>query len=160
MFEHVGEKMLPTYFARAMDLVQPRGVFLNHGITRRFDTPPRDEHSFSDTYVFPDGELVPISTSLSVAEEAGFEVRDVESLREHYALTLRQWVQPPGGAPRRGPAVRRRADLPRLAALHVRFCLRLRRRAAQPPSGAVRASCRGMAAAAFPLTRADWYTDA
>jgi cyclopropane-fatty-acyl-phospholipid synthase len=43
--------------------------------------------------VFPDGELVPISTSLDVAESAGFEVRDVESLREHYALTLRHWVR-------------------------------------------------------------------
>ena len=93
MFEHVGEKLLPTYFRRAWNLVKPRGVFLNHGITRRFDAPSRDDRSFSDTYVFPDGELVPISTSLHVAEEAGFEVRDVESLREHYKLTLRQWVR-------------------------------------------------------------------
>jgi len=43
--------------------------------------------------VFPDGELVPINTSLRVAEQSGFEVRDVESLREHYALTLQQWVR-------------------------------------------------------------------
>ncbi len=92
MFEHVGEKMLPAYFSRAWDLLRPGGVFLNHGITRRFDTPPHNERSFSDTYVFPDGELTPISTSLHIAEETGFEVRDVESLREHYMLTLRQWV--------------------------------------------------------------------
>jgi len=93
MFEHVGEKMLPTYFSHAWELLKPSGVFLNHGITRRFDTPPHNEHSFSDAYVFPDGELIPISASLHVAEEAGFEVRDVESLREHYMLTLRQWVK-------------------------------------------------------------------
>jgi cyclopropane-fatty-acyl-phospholipid synthase len=92
MFEHVGEKMLPTYFSRAWDLLIPGGVFLNHGITRRFDTPAHNERSFSDAYVFPDGELTPISASLHTAEEAGFEVRDVESLREHYMLTLRQWV--------------------------------------------------------------------
>jgi cyclopropane-fatty-acyl-phospholipid synthase len=49
--------------------------------------------AFSQHYVFPDGELVPISVSLSAAEAAGFEVRDVESLREHYALTLRNWVR-------------------------------------------------------------------
>ena len=48
--------------------------------------------SFSNTYVFPDGELVPINVTLRAAERAGFEVRDVESLREHYALTLRHWV--------------------------------------------------------------------
>lgn len=92
MFEHVGEKMLPTYFSHAWDLLKPGGVFLNHGITRRFDTPAHNERSFSDAYVFPDGELTPISLSLHVAEEAGFEVRDVESLREHYMLTLRRWV--------------------------------------------------------------------
>lgn len=92
MFEHVGEKMLPAYFSHAWDLLKPGGVFLNHGITRRFDIPPHREHSFSGAYVFPDGELTPISASLHIAEETGFEVRDVESLREHYMLTLRQWV--------------------------------------------------------------------
>lgn len=49
--------------------------------------------SFSNRYVFPDGELVPISTTLRAAEGSGFEVRDVESLREHYALTLHHWVR-------------------------------------------------------------------
>jgi cyclopropane-fatty-acyl-phospholipid synthase len=44
-------------------------------------------------YVFPDTELVPINATLRYAEEAGFEVRDVESLREHYALTLRHWAR-------------------------------------------------------------------
>ncbi len=47
---------------------------------------------FSDTSSFPDGELVPIADALEFAEHAGFEVRDVESLREHYAKTLRAWV--------------------------------------------------------------------
>ncbi len=42
---------------------------------------------------FPDGELVPVSDAILFAEAAGFEVRDVENLREHYALTLRRWVQ-------------------------------------------------------------------
>jgi len=93
MFEHVGAALLPTYFQLAWRLLKPGGVFLNHGIANTpRDLPPRGR-SFSDTYVFPDGELVPISTTLRVAEEAGFEVRDVESLREHYALTLRHWVR-------------------------------------------------------------------
>ena len=93
MFEHVGEKMLPTYFLQAWNLLLPGGVFLNHGITRRYSRSPRRERSFSEAYVFPDGELNPISVSLSAAEKVGFEVRDVESLREHYALTLRAWVR-------------------------------------------------------------------
>ena len=50
-------------------------------------------NSFMDRYVFPDGELVDIHRTLAVAEQTGFEVRDVEALREHYALTLRHWVQ-------------------------------------------------------------------
>ncbi|MBZ5682865.1 MAG: cyclopropane-fatty-acyl-phospholipid synthase family protein [Acidobacteriia bacterium] len=92
MFEHVGEALLPEYFRRAWDLLRPAGVFLNHGIAYSA-TYHRRGPSFTDLYAFPGGELVPISTSLRAAELTGFEVRDVESLREHYALTLRHWVR-------------------------------------------------------------------
>ena len=91
MFEHVGEKLLPRYFQEAWRLLRPGGIFLNHGIARRAIDPPSDRAAFIFRYVFPDGELVPINVALRDAEEAGFEVRDVESLREHYALTLRHW---------------------------------------------------------------------
>ncbi|MBZ5570171.1 MAG: cyclopropane-fatty-acyl-phospholipid synthase family protein [Acidobacteriia bacterium] len=91
MFEHVGKKLLPEYFARAWQLLKPGGVFLNHGIAYSA-TWPLPKPSFSDTYVFPDGELAPINESLRAAEIGGFEVRDVESLREHYTLTLKRWV--------------------------------------------------------------------
>lgn len=93
MFELVGAALLPTYFQRALGLLRPGGVFLNQGIASRYTDKPRQGPSFSQRYVFPDGELTPISRSLSGAEKIGFEVRDVESLREHYALTLRNWVQ-------------------------------------------------------------------
>jgi cyclopropane-fatty-acyl-phospholipid synthase len=92
MFEHVGEALLPEYFRRAWDLLLPGGVFLNHGISYSTNYRRRGS-SFSDSYVFPGGEPVPISTSLRAAELSGFEVRDVESLREHYALTLHHWVR-------------------------------------------------------------------
>jgi len=92
MFEHVGESLLPEYFRRAWDLLRPGGVFLNHGIVHSA-TYRRQGPSFTDRYVFPDGELVPLSTSLRAAELSGFEVRDVESLREHYGLTLHHWVR-------------------------------------------------------------------
>ena len=73
--------------------MRPGGAFLNHGITRRATEPVPRGPSFIDRYVFPDGELLPINASLGHAEAVGFEVRDVESLREHYALTLRHWVR-------------------------------------------------------------------
>lgn len=92
MFEHVGEALLPEYFGRAWLLLRPGGVFLNHGISDSVDH-RQGGPSFVTKYVFPDGELVPISTTLRIAEYSGFEVRDVESLREHYALTLHHWVR-------------------------------------------------------------------
>jgi cyclopropane-fatty-acyl-phospholipid synthase len=91
MFEHVGERLLPEYFARAWRALRPGGVFLNHGIARSAQWRGRRGPSFNQRYVFPDGELVPVSATLAAAEAAGFEVRDVESLREHYALTLAHW---------------------------------------------------------------------
>jgi cyclopropane-fatty-acyl-phospholipid synthase len=93
MFEHVGESLLREYFERAWRLLRSGGIFLNHGIARRISDPLRRGPSFSDRYVFPDGELVAISQSLNIAEMIGFEVRDVESLREHYMHTLRHWVR-------------------------------------------------------------------
>ncbi len=93
MFEHVGEKMLPAYFQKAATLIKRGGVFMNHGIASRAADPIGHGPSFSDAYVFPDGQTLPINVTLRAAEEAGFEVRDVESLREHYALTLRHWVR-------------------------------------------------------------------
>jgi len=94
MFEHVGEAKMRVYFEQARDLLRPEGLFLNHAIARPGWQPAsKKRDTFSNRYVFPDGELVPVSLSARVAEEAGFEVRDVESLREHYALTLRRWVQ-------------------------------------------------------------------
>ena len=93
MFEHVGESLLPKYFTLAWRLLRPGGVFLNQGIAARATNPARHGPSFSDRYVFPDSELAPISTTQHAAEISGFEVRDLESLREHYALTLRHWVR-------------------------------------------------------------------
>jgi cyclopropane-fatty-acyl-phospholipid synthase len=93
MAEHVGAAMLPVYAADLFALLRPEGRLLNHAISRR--PGPRTEFSrtsFIDRYVFPDGELEPMSMMIEALEGVGFEVRDVESLREHYALTLRQWV--------------------------------------------------------------------
>jgi cyclopropane-fatty-acyl-phospholipid synthase len=91
MFEHVGLANLPRYFKIAHGLLKPSGVFLNHGISNSALSPSH-RPSFIDRYVFPDGELATLPQALTAAEEAGFEVRDVENLREHYERTLRFWV--------------------------------------------------------------------
>ncbi len=92
MVEHVGESMLGEYFDRAYQMLRPGGVFLNHGIGSGFNH-IQPAVSFSDRYIFPDSEILPLSTTLKAAEIAGFEVRDVENLREHYMLTLRHWLR-------------------------------------------------------------------
>ncbi|OAG28125.1 cyclopropane-fatty-acyl-phospholipid synthase [Thermodesulfatator autotrophicus] len=92
MFEHVGSSKLWTYFRKAWKLLKPGGLFLNHGIAADWSWRIK-RWSFTDRYVFPDGELVPIYKTLTIAEKIGFEIRDVESLREHYVLTLRNWVK-------------------------------------------------------------------
>jgi cyclopropane-fatty-acyl-phospholipid synthase len=99
MFEHVGLKNLGVYFDRLYSLLGPSGRLLNHGIARparpgRMRTPARiRRRSFIDRYVFPDGELHELGAVVSRMQASGFEVRHVEGLREHYALTLRAWVQ-------------------------------------------------------------------
>ncbi|WP_042412763.1 class I SAM-dependent methyltransferase [Streptacidiphilus anmyonensis] len=94
MAEHVGSAMYLRYAKTLHGLLRPGGRLLNHQIGRRPTAPgqPYRLSPFIAAYVFPDGELAPIGTTVSLLEQAGFEVRDVESLREHYALTLRRWV--------------------------------------------------------------------
>ena len=95
MAEHVGLANLPAYAGHLRALLAPGGRLLNHAISRRPGPPGvhrGNGTSFIDRYVFPDGELEPLSSMVDALESAGLEVRDVESLREHYALTLRAWV--------------------------------------------------------------------
>ena len=91
MFEHLTEGALPEYFAHVHEILRPGGAFLNHGIGEPATVRARRGGSFTMAYIFPDCELLPISTTLREAEAVGFEVRDVESLREHYALTVSAW---------------------------------------------------------------------
>src|SRR5256714_1652421 len=82
---------LDRYFDYAYRLLKPGGWFLNHGITTSPTNPLRKGDSFLDRYVFPDYHLASIGETTGAAEGAGFEVRDVENLREHYARTLELW---------------------------------------------------------------------
>lgn len=92
ILEHLGPKMMPEFFGGIWRLLKPGGLSFNQAITLRENTPFPPWTAFARRYVFPDGELMPISTTLKGVGAVGFEVRDVESLREHYALTLQRWI--------------------------------------------------------------------
>jgi cyclopropane-fatty-acyl-phospholipid synthase len=96
MFEHVGVKLLPEYFAQVARLLAPGGVVMNHGITTTdvaARSTPYGGGEFIDRYVFPHGELAHLSTVVRSMQEGGLEVRDVENLRRHYARTCAIWTE-------------------------------------------------------------------
>ncbi len=93
MFEHVGAARMATYFGRLHRLVREGGRLLNHAISRPAGRPIGTDHNgFIGRYVFPDAELIEVGAVVSAMQQAGFEARHAESLREHYARTLRHWV--------------------------------------------------------------------
>jgi cyclopropane-fatty-acyl-phospholipid synthase len=92
MFEHVGHEHAPEYFGTMRRLLAPGGRLLNHAISSVGGS-KLGNRSFVGRYVFPDGELIDVGDVVRLMEEAGFEVRDVESLREHYSMTLHAWVK-------------------------------------------------------------------
>ncbi len=97
MAEHVGGVNLAVYFQTAWNHLKPDGLMLNHAISQGPIRSMSDKRimsgEFMRRYVFPDGEIIPVWQSLKEAEAVGFELRDVEDWREHYAKTLRCWVQ-------------------------------------------------------------------
>jgi len=93
MFEHVGRRRMPGYFRKISSLLADDGLFLNHGITRPQPVTDDAQTLFLRRKVFPGGELPHLGDLIRDAENAGFEVLDVENLRPHYALTTRAWLK-------------------------------------------------------------------
>ncbi|GAA2106279.1 class I SAM-dependent methyltransferase [Actinomadura alba] len=92
--EHIGKANLPAYFSFLYGRLRPGGRLLNHAITRPDDSEPSmRQQGFINRYVFPDGELEGPGYLISRMNDAGFEVRHEENLREHYALTLAGWCR-------------------------------------------------------------------
>ena len=89
--EHIGKTQLPAYFSFLHGKLKPGGRLLNHCITRPDDSDPARPGDFINRYVFPDGELEGPGYLVSRMNDAGFEIRHEENLREHYALTLAGW---------------------------------------------------------------------
>lgn len=99
MFEHVGRPKMDGYFRAVHAALREGGLFLNHAISDQYTRPSGlvrrvllQQGQFVQRYVFPDGEVITLGETLSAAERVGFEARDVEGMREHYALTMRRWL--------------------------------------------------------------------
>lgn len=91
LMEHIGVRNYPDYFTFLQGKLRVGGRMLNHCITRRDGSLSPKAGAFIDRYVFPDGELAPVGTIVSAMHDHGLEVRHVEDIREHYALTLQGW---------------------------------------------------------------------
>ncbi|MEO6041127.1 MAG: cyclopropane-fatty-acyl-phospholipid synthase family protein [Croceibacterium sp.] len=104
MFEHVGAKHYREFFAKCRALLKPDGVMLLHTVGR-FDEPSAGD-PFADKYIFPGYHLPNLSQLVRGVEQSRLIVSDVETLRLHYALTLREWLK------------RTRAEKDALARLH------------------------------------------
>jgi cyclopropane-fatty-acyl-phospholipid synthase len=89
--EHIGEAQLPGYFQTLYGKLRPGGRLLNHCITQPTAQGPKSLDPFIDRYVFPDGQLHGVGKLVTEMNEAGFEVRHEENLREHYGRTLAGW---------------------------------------------------------------------
>ena len=91
--EHIGVANYPAYFAFLRDKLKIGGLLLNHCITRPDSKLVNRAGSFIDRYVFPDAELASSGRITVEVQDVGLEVRHSENLREHYAMTLRDWCR-------------------------------------------------------------------
>ena len=91
MIEHVGASQIDEYAQVIADVLAPEGLVLNHGITWS-EPKVHIGAAFSERYVFPGGEIPPLSRVLAAFERAALEVHHIESLHEHYSETLRHWA--------------------------------------------------------------------
>jgi len=93
VIEHFGAAQYLTFFQKSWRLLRPQGSLLIQLITQADPTTMRGALKFSQHFIFPDGELVTIGFTQTEAEKAGFEMRDMECIREHYSLTLLAWLR-------------------------------------------------------------------
>ena len=91
MFEHVGTAHYRAFFNKCRQLLAPDGVMLIHTIGR-VDGPGITD-AFTQKYIFPGGYIPALSEMIGGSEGTRLMVTDVEVLRLHYGLTIREWYQ-------------------------------------------------------------------
>jgi cyclopropane-fatty-acyl-phospholipid synthase len=95
--EHIGIDNYPRYYNTVQRVLKHDGLFLHHAITRpakkdeRTFRRKRPEFAVLTKYIFPGGELDHIGNTVTMLQQHGFEVHDVEALREHYQRTCKHW---------------------------------------------------------------------
>jgi cyclopropane-fatty-acyl-phospholipid synthase len=92
MFEHVGAAHYNEFFGKCRDLLKPDGVMLLHTIGK-FGSGNKAPDPFTDKYIFPGYHLPSLSQMSEASQRARLIASDVEILRLHYALTLREWLK-------------------------------------------------------------------
>ncbi len=91
MFEHVGTAHYRTFYNKCRDLLTPAGVMLIHTIGRMGG--PGITDAFTQKYIFPGGYIPALSEMIQGSEDTRLMVTDVEVLRVHYGLTIREWYK-------------------------------------------------------------------
>ena len=92
MFEHVGKAHFDEFYAKCRELLKPDGVMLLHTIGK-FGAAIKAPDPFTDKYIFPGYHLPSISQMQEASQRAKLIASDIEVLRLHYALTLREWLK-------------------------------------------------------------------
>jgi cyclopropane-fatty-acyl-phospholipid synthase len=91
MGEHVGEQQYPVYAGILHGALKPTGRLLLQQMSRRVDAAPGGG-AFIEAYIAPDMHMRPMSSTIAFLEQSGFEIRDVEAMREHYVTTVEHWI--------------------------------------------------------------------
>jgi cyclopropane-fatty-acyl-phospholipid synthase len=92
MFEHVGLAHYDEFYAKCRELLKPDGVMLLHTIGK-FGKAAKSPDPFTDKYIFPGYYLPSLSDMCVASEKARLIASDIETLRLHYAYTLREWLK-------------------------------------------------------------------
>ena len=92
MFEHVGLAHYDEFFAKCRQLLKPGGAMLLHTIGKLGSAKAAPD-PFTDKYIFPGYHLPSLAQITAASARARLIASDVETLRLHYAFTLREWLE-------------------------------------------------------------------
>ena len=92
MGEHVGERHYPGYVDVMHRALKPGGHLLLQQMSRHEGTAPGGG-PFIESYIAPDMHMRPLWQTIRHVESGGFEIRDVEAMREQYVRTVDHWIE-------------------------------------------------------------------
>lgn len=91
MGEHVGKDNYPAFLDQLHRRARPGGRVLIQQMSRGARHPGGGP--FIERYIAPDMHMRPVADTVGLIEAAGFEVRDVHVMREHYVRTIEAWLR-------------------------------------------------------------------